>query len=131
MPKVWWLSGRRGRMRGLSLLIFLVCIVYLWSQLSSDPSSLKKASPFSTTDECEHSSPNVHQHSARDAKHTYRSDGLLELNPNATHPVFELIAEAEAAWHTKLRKASVTIQGAIQEYVRRYKRPPPKGFDKW
>lgn len=55
----------------------------------------------------------------------------MDVNPNATHPVLDLIAKAEAAWHAKLRKVSVSLHDAIEEYVRRYKRPPPKGFDKW
>lgn len=63
--------------------------------------------------------------------HSYRSDGLLEVNPNGTHPIFELIKKAEAAWNVKLRKASGTLHEATDEYVRRYKRAPPLGFDKW
>jgi hypothetical protein len=63
--------------------------------------------------------------------HTYRSDGLLEVNPNGTHPLFELIAKAEEAWDQKFKMASKTLEDAVDEYYRRYKRFPPKGFDKW
>ena len=141
--RVWWSSVRRTRTRGLlnrynllnrkknlALLIFCVCLVYLWSKLSSESSPLKKPS-FSVIDEPGPSSSKGRQRSGRHGKHTYRSDGLLELNANATHPVFELITKAEAAWYAKLRKVSVTFQDAVEEYVRRYKRAPPKGFDKW
>ncbi|KAG6887518.1 hypothetical protein C0995_014656 [Termitomyces sp. Mi166 len=64
-------------------------------------------------------------------KHTYRSDGLLEVNPNGAHPIFELIRNAEAAWDAKLGRSSKTLDEAVAEYKRRYKRLPPRGFDDW
>ncbi|KAG6841033.1 hypothetical protein C0991_002495 [Blastosporella zonata] len=63
--------------------------------------------------------------------HTYRDDGMLEVNPDGGHPIFELIELANARWHSKLTRASKTLDEAVQEYVKRYKRRPPKGFDKW
>ena len=67
----------------------------------------------------------------RTRSHTYRDDGLVEVSPNGSHPIFELIARAESAWETKKRRASATLEEAVEEYVRRYKRNPPLGFDKW
>lgn len=64
-------------------------------------------------------------------KHLYRSDGLLEVNPNGGHPIFELIERAEATWNEKMAKASKTLEEAVKEYKRRYKRDPPLGFDFW
>ncbi|KAG6884641.1 hypothetical protein C0993_009358 [Termitomyces sp. T159_Od127] len=64
-------------------------------------------------------------------KHLYRSDGLLEVNPNGMHPIFELIRDAEAAWDAKLERSSKTLAEAVVEYQRRYKRLPPRGFDDW
>ncbi|KAG5635149.1 hypothetical protein H0H81_012270 [Sphagnurus paluster] len=63
--------------------------------------------------------------------HTYRPDGLLEVNPARTHPIFDLIDLAHARWKFKLARASTTLDEAVQEYVRRYNRRPPRGFDKW
>ncbi|KAL0959264.1 hypothetical protein HGRIS_014535 [Hohenbuehelia grisea] len=63
--------------------------------------------------------------------HEYRNNGLLEVNPSAPHPIPELIARAEASWKSKLGKASKTLEEAVVEYKRRYKRAPPRGFDKW
>ncbi|EEB89018.1 hypothetical protein MPER_12940 [Moniliophthora perniciosa FA553] len=63
--------------------------------------------------------------------HHYRDDGLVEVNPEAPHPIFELIKRAEEAWTTKLQTASTSLEEAVGEYKRRYKRKPPKGFDKW
>ncbi|TDL24277.1 hypothetical protein BD410DRAFT_767481 [Rickenella mellea] len=65
------------------------------------------------------------------AAHVYRNDGLLEVNPNGTHPIFELIEAAESAWTSKQLHASRTLDEAVEEYARRYKRLPPKGFDEW
>jgi hypothetical protein len=64
-------------------------------------------------------------------KHKFRSDGLLHVNMEGAHPIFELISRAEKEWEAKLRGASKTFQEAVQEYKRRYKRAPPKGFDLW
>ncbi len=64
-------------------------------------------------------------------KHTYRPDGLLEVNYNGPHPIFGLIRQAEKDWEEKLNKASKTLVDAVKEYRRRYKRDPPKGFDLW
>lgn len=64
-------------------------------------------------------------------KHNFRSDGLLQVNLEGAHPIFELTSRAEKEWEAKLRAASKTFQEVVQEYKRRYKRAPPKGFDLW
>lgn len=64
-------------------------------------------------------------------KHTYTSDGLLIVNLNGPHPIFELMRNSEAAWNEKFARASRTLEGAVSEYRQRYKRAPPLGFDKW
>ena len=63
--------------------------------------------------------------------HSFRSDGLLEVNPNGRHPIYDLIEHAEADWDKKLNRQSKTLAEAVTEYKRRYGRAPPKGFDKW
>lgn len=63
--------------------------------------------------------------------HLFRSDGLLEVNPNGRHPIYDLIERAEAEWDKKLKKQSTTLEEAVVEYERRYRRAPPRGFDKW
>ncbi|KAF8340940.1 hypothetical protein F5887DRAFT_978521 [Amanita rubescens] len=64
-------------------------------------------------------------------KHIYLSNGLLQVNPDAPHPIYELIQINKATWANRLAHASQTLPQAIAEYKRRYGRPPPKGFDKW
>ena len=63
--------------------------------------------------------------------HSFRSDGLLDVNPNGRHPVYDLIKQAEADWDRKMKRQSETLAGAAAEYRRRYHRAPPKGFDHW
>jgi hypothetical protein len=59
--------------------------------------------------------------------HEYRPDGLLEVNPNGPHPIFELMKRGEADWRAKLGRASKTLDEAVAEYERRYGRMPPRG----
>jgi hypothetical protein len=63
--------------------------------------------------------------------HTYLPNGLLRFNPNGPHPVLELMKSAEEKWQKKLDRASRTLEEAVKEYRRRYKRAPPQGFDDW
>ena len=63
--------------------------------------------------------------------HTLTPDGLLVANPRGPHPIFQLIRDAEIAWEAKRARASNTLDAAVAEYRRRYRRAPPLGFDKW
>ncbi|KAG7091997.1 hypothetical protein E1B28_008384 [Marasmius oreades] len=80
-----------------------------------------------------HDPPRIEQESESKpkAEHHYRDDGLVEVNPEASHPIFELIQKAEKEWEEKKQQASTSLDEAIREYRRRYGRYPPKGFDKW
>lgn len=64
-------------------------------------------------------------------EHTYRSNGLVEVNPNGEHPIYELVKRAQEEWDRKLEHASKTFDEAVVEYQRRYGRLPPPGFDAW
>ena len=63
--------------------------------------------------------------------HDFRRDGLLLVNPEGRHPIYDLVERAKAAWNAKLRRASTTYKQLVSEYRRRYNREPPPGFDKW
>jgi len=63
--------------------------------------------------------------------HVFRSDGLLEVNPDGRHPMYDLIERAEVEWAEKLKMQSKSLDEAVLEYERRYHRAPPKGFDDW
>ncbi|PBK80587.1 hypothetical protein ARMGADRAFT_859444, partial [Armillaria gallica] len=47
------------------------------------------------------------------------------------HPIYQLIEFSEKKWKAKLQRASKTLGEAVAEYERRYRRAPPRGFDKW
>lgn len=47
------------------------------------------------------------------------------------HPIPQLMQEAEEKYKKKLGGQSKTLKAAVIEYKRRYRRPPPKGFDAW
>lgn len=59
-------------------------------------------------------------------------NGLLHLNASSTlHPIYQLTRSAQAEWDEKVENQSRTLVEAVEEYRRRYKREPPRGFGKW
>ncbi|CCO27752.1 hypothetical protein BN14_01739 [Rhizoctonia solani AG-1 IB] len=57
--------------------------------------------------------------------------GRLKATIGGRHPIHSLIADAEATWSKLVKRQSATLSAAVKEYRRRYRRPPPPGFDKW
>ena len=49
----------------------------------------------------------------------------------STHPIPLLMEEAEDKYRKKLASQSRSLSAAVAEYRRRYRRPPPRGFDAW
>ncbi|TVY75683.1 Beta-1,2-xylosyltransferase [Lachnellula suecica] len=49
----------------------------------------------------------------------------------ASHPVWQLISDAEKDYRATLERQSKTLEEAVAEYRRRYGIPPPPNFDKW
>ena len=47
------------------------------------------------------------------------------------HPVLQLTRNAQSAFNATLKRQSKTFNEAVVEYKRRYKMPPPPGFDEW
>ena len=64
-------------------------------------------------------------------RHVWRLDGLLEVNPQGRHPIYDLVDKAKKKWNAKVARQSKTLRNAVQEYKRRYQRDPPLGFDRW
>ena len=54
-----------------------------------------------------------------------------EKNSIFQHPIPRLMKEGEEVFREKMSRQSTTLKEAVKEYRRRYKRAPPKGFDKW
>ncbi|KIR42923.1 hypothetical protein I307_05090 [Cryptococcus deuterogattii 99/473] len=65
--------------------------------------------------------------------HSYSPTGHLIVsdNPEAPHPIPLLLDLGEKRWEELLSRQSRTLEDAVREYIRRYGRQPPKGFDKW
>jgi hypothetical protein len=59
------------------------------------------------------------------------ASGSLSASVITEHPIPKLMADAEVQFRKLLSKQSRTLKAAVNEYQRRYKRNPPKGFDKW
>lgn len=47
------------------------------------------------------------------------------------HPIPKLMQDAEDKFRALLSKQSRTLNAAVREYKKRYRRDPPKGFDDW
>ncbi|KAG5635493.1 hypothetical protein H0H81_011048 [Sphagnurus paluster] len=132
------LSGRQLRFIVIPL-VALVTSTILYCQSILEPSAIQSVplNPFAAPSRrgtkplpvC--TPPTIKEEKANLLAHTYRDDGILDVNPDGAHPIFELIELANARWKFKLARASKTLDDAVQEYVRRYNRRPPKGFDKW
>ncbi|KAL8941921.1 MAG: hypothetical protein Q9211_001617 [Gyalolechia sp. 1 TL-2023] len=50
---------------------------------------------------------------------------------DTSHPIHQLITEAERDFDDTMSRQSQTLADAVTEYRRRYKVPPPPNFDKW
>ena len=48
-----------------------------------------------------------------------------------SHPIYQLITEAERDWESLKARQSSSLADAVAEYRRRYRIPPPPNFDKW
>ena len=143
---------RRGRVLCL-LFVLLVLGVLVFLRYYGDEDSTNRrdssqyADVFSTQnfdvpEGKSHSTPNLAHGVGADRRgdsyleallpsHTWGKDGLLVVNPDGEHPIYELIRRAEAKWVDKQRRTSKTLEQAVKEYERRYSRPPPLGFDHW
>lgn len=49
----------------------------------------------------------------------------------AVHPILELHERGKKRWESLLKHQSQTLEQATAEYKKRYRRSPPRGFDKW
>lgn len=74
---------------------------------------------------------NIEQKPVIMPSHVYLDNGLVRVNPEGRHPIYDLIDESSKAWQKKKSAASKTLSQAVEEYHRRYHRSPPKGFDRW
>lgn len=60
-----------------------------------------------------------------------RRDGRILLEEGKIHPIPALMRKAKEDWEELKGRQSKTFAEAVREYVKRYGRRPPAGFDKW
>lgn len=63
--------------------------------------------------------------------HAHEQNPPLLPARSRTHPIHQLVTEAEGAFQTLRARQSRSLADAVAEYRRRYKAPPPPHFDKW
>jgi hypothetical protein len=63
--------------------------------------------------------------------HAHEENPPLLPSRSLTHPIHQLINEAQGAFQTVRARQSRSLADAVAEYRRRYKVPPPPHFDKW
>lgn len=127
--------------RALRLVLVLAVVVlfwsstplvsWLWPAAGSGDESRRQTEPHNKGSPTGRPTQQQQSFSQQHGVLNYRSDGLVEGDEDASHPIYHLIERAEKEWKGKLRRASKTLQEAVIEYRRRYHRNPPKGFDKW
>ncbi|WWC65508.1 uncharacterized protein I303_108126 [Kwoniella dejecticola CBS 10117] len=95
-----------------------------WPQVSRTELSLRGQRRMSQRIRSKDGTSMIGDHSAR--------FGVVKVNPDSSvHPIRLLIDDSERQWTEKVAKQSKTLKEAADEYHRRYKRSPPKGFEKW
>ena len=55
----------------------------------------------------------------------------LSLSSSPSHPIRQLIDNAETEFTARLSRQSKSLEEAVEEYRRRYRISPPPNFDKW
>ena len=68
---------------------------------------------------------------AAPAKPILDRNGLMMAKEGSRHPMLTLIEKGKQDWEALNAKQSKTLDEAVQEYRRRYKKNPPKGFKQW
>ncbi|KAF8582381.1 glycosyltransferase family 90 protein [Ramaria rubella] len=56
---------------------------------------------------------------------------LFETIHSSSHPIPKLMSDAESNFEQLISGQSASLDAAVREYRRRYKRNPPKGFNDW
>ncbi|KAH7096374.1 hypothetical protein BKA62DRAFT_719729 [Auriculariales sp. MPI-PUGE-AT-0066] len=116
----------RSRPRKVAAGLLALCILFLvYSQTRFQHRQLG-TSPLTNQGHLRHLKLNG------ETKHSFRPEqGLLVAASEGRHPIVDLMARAEQEWEKRLQNQSRTLEDAYHEYIRRYKRQPPRGFDVW
>lgn len=99
------------RSRKLLGLLFLLAVLFVTLYLLQGPEGLET--------------------SLFDGHHAHEENEPLTPVSSLSHPIYNLVKEAESNFQTVRSRQSRSLGDAVAEYRRRYKIPPPPNFDKW
>nr|KIR49754.1 hypothetical protein I312_00844 [Cryptococcus bacillisporus CA1280] len=124
----FWRTSDRGNVIGLEDFDGLCRFVSPMDAYHRDLTRLRAVSQGSGFPRDSHDRLKAYKH-----YHSYSPTGHLIVsdNPEAPHPIPLLLDLGEKRWEELLSRQSRTLEDAVREYIRRYGRQPPKGFDKW
>lgn len=135
-----WTGPRRSRLLSWCLCVLVLIAIVLWPRKRDHyrhkaPQKRPTVVPPRPRREddlpAHRKTPKKQGKSVVSEDHVYRADGLLDVNPKGRHPIPELIERSEIQWKRKVERQSKSLKQAVNEYKRRYKRPPPRGFEIW
>lgn len=69
-------------------------------------------------------------HSDRIVSHLDTGPVPVSSSPEE-HPIKTLVRQAEVEFEQQLARQSTTLEAAVAEYLHRYHRDPPPGFESW
>lgn len=119
-----------SRSRYTRLLKYVVLAFTVWAATYSLTMTNNKVP--SDTSTCLAPGPQLITTTPKLTRHPIDPNGLLSVSAeSSSHPIFQLISDAERQWERKLRSASSSYGEAVKEYRRRYGRGVPRGFDQW
>ncbi|BEI95985.1 hypothetical protein CcaverHIS631_0109340 [Cutaneotrichosporon cavernicola] len=135
---------RRSRRSLLALIVILLLVFTLFMRHTPSPDYYgsvigRRATPMARTARLTEAAGQAPRRvprvplpdEVRSAKHALRG-AMLHVNPESrVHPIYQLIRDGRAAWDAKIARQSTSLRQATDEYVRRYRRAPPVGFDRW
>ena len=61
----------------------------------------------------------------------YMGNSTTVIPTGLTHPILALLRDGEMKWKDRMARQSKTLEQAVDTYVERWGRQPPKGFDLW
>jgi beta-1,2-xylosyltransferase len=59
------------------------------------------------------------------------STSTAGLQTGLTHPILALLKDGEVKWNARMESQSKTLEQAVDKYIEKHGRQPPKGFDLW
>lgn len=117
---------RRFRVPAVAAIVFVICVYWVRHVSLETRARLQQASPPE-----EGGPPGRATWENPPVVHGAGFNTPKKSKGTGSHPIQDLIEEAEREFTSTKNRQSTTLQQAVDEYRRRYKMPPPPHFDKW